>query len=203
MGGSVRRGYGVGSKPEPEYNIVQDVKAAQVVFRSGVPLVVAPLDATAMLKLDTARQKRLYDAGSLLTLSVQALVQLWQDKNLPILFDPVAVTLVYTEKFCTMRDLALEVDDKGFTKIVEAGKAERARGDRDQEGRVPRLDRRSTGESVSQVAAVRARRQRNEDGPARQDAEPRPRLRGLRNRYRKTLVAGQPAGSPRRSVSWI
>jgi purine nucleosidase len=122
MGDSVRRGYLDGSKPEAEYNIAADAKAAQTVFRSGVPLVVAPLDATAMLKLDATRQKRLFDAGSLLTLSVQALVQLWQEKNVPILFDPVAVTLVYTEKFCTMENLALEVDDKGFTKIVKDSK---------------------------------------------------------------------------------
>ncbi|HZZ81967.1 MAG TPA: nucleoside hydrolase, partial [Gemmataceae bacterium] len=63
MGGSVRRGYNEGSKPQAEYNIVQDVKAAQAVFRSGVPLVVAPLDATAMLNLDAKRQKKLFDAG--------------------------------------------------------------------------------------------------------------------------------------------
>jgi purine nucleosidase len=122
MGGSVRRGYDDGSKPQAEYNIAADVKAAQIVFRAGVPLVVAPLDSTAMLKLDAKRQKRLFDAGSLLTLSVQALVQLWQEKNEPILYDPVAVTLVYTEKFCTMENLALEVDDKGFTKIVKDAK---------------------------------------------------------------------------------
>ena len=64
MGGSVRRGYNDGSKPQAEYNIVADVKAAQTVFTSGVPLVVAPLDATAMVKLDKARQKKLFDAGS-------------------------------------------------------------------------------------------------------------------------------------------
>ena len=125
MGGSVRRGYLDGSTPQAEYNIAADVKAAQSVFRSGVPLVVAPLDATAMLKLDAKRQKRLFDAGSLLTLSVQALVQLWQEKTEPILYDPVAVTLVYTEKFCTMENLALEVDDKGFTKIVNAENGDR------------------------------------------------------------------------------
>jgi inosine-uridine nucleoside N-ribohydrolase len=122
MGGSVRRGYLDGSKPQAEYNIAADVKSAQAVFRSGVPLVVAPLDATAMLKLDAKRQRRLFDAGSLLTLSVQALVQLWQEKNEPVLFDPVAVTLAHTKKFCTMENLALEVDDKGFTKIVKDGK---------------------------------------------------------------------------------
>jgi purine nucleosidase len=121
MGGSVRRGYDDGSKPQAEYNIVADVKAAQTVFRSGVPLVVAPLDATAMLKLDAKRQKKLFDAGSTLTLSVQALVQLWQEKNEPILYDPVAVTLAFTTKFCPMENLHLAVDDKGFTKI-ELGK---------------------------------------------------------------------------------
>ncbi len=122
MGGSVYRGYNDGSKPQAEYNIAADAKAAQTVFRSGIPLVVAPLDATAMVKLDAARQKKLFDRGSLLTLSVQALVQLWMEKNDPILYDPVAVTLVQTEKFCKMENLALDVDDKGFTKIVEAGK---------------------------------------------------------------------------------
>jgi inosine-uridine nucleoside N-ribohydrolase len=122
MGGSVRRGYGDGSKPQAEYNIAADAKAAQFVFRSGIPIVMAPLDATAMVKLDAARQKKLFDAASLLTLSVQALTQLWREKNDPILYDPVAVTLVYTEKFCTMENLSIDVDDKGFTKVVKAGK---------------------------------------------------------------------------------
>lgn len=121
MGGSVRRGYDDGSKPQAEYNIAADVKAAQAVFKSGVPLVVAPLDATAMLKLDTARQKKLFDAGSILTLSVQAILQLWQEKEVPILYDPVAVTLVFTQQFCPMENLHLVVDDKGFTK-VEVGR---------------------------------------------------------------------------------
>ena len=121
MGGSVRRGHADGSKPQPEWNIVSDVKAAQTVFKSGIPLVVAPLDATAMVRLDAKRQKKLFDRGSLLTLSVQALVQLWKEKNDPILYDPVAVTLVHTTKFCPMENLHLVVDDKGFTK-VEVGK---------------------------------------------------------------------------------
>jgi inosine-uridine nucleoside N-ribohydrolase len=121
MGGSVRRGFHEGSKPEPEYNIVQDIKAAQAVFQSGIPLTVAPLDATAVAKLDEARQKKLFDAGSLLTLSVQALVQLWQGNQMPVLHDPVAVTLAFKQDFCTMEHLHLTIDDKGFTKEV-AGK---------------------------------------------------------------------------------
>ncbi|MDZ4781994.1 MAG: nucleoside hydrolase [Planctomycetia bacterium] len=122
MGGSVRRGYADGSKPQPEYNIVADVKAAQAVFRAGVPMTVAPLDATSMVALDVPRQKTLFDAGSLLTLSLQAMTQLWQEKNVPVLFDPVAIALIHTENFCTMEDLALGVDDQGFTVPVRLGK---------------------------------------------------------------------------------
>lgn len=123
MGGSVDRGYNEGSKAQAEYNIAADVKSAQFVFRSGVPLVMAPLDATAMVKLDEKRRKKLFDAGSLLTLSVQALYQLWREKEDPILYDPVAVTLVHTEKFCKMEPAALDVDEKGFTRRIAAQKA--------------------------------------------------------------------------------
>ena len=34
----VGRGYDDGSKPQAEYNIAADVKAAQTVFKSGIPL---------------------------------------------------------------------------------------------------------------------------------------------------------------------
>ena len=50
MGGSVYKGY-KGGAPDPEWNILCDIPAAQKVFTSGVPLYVMPLDAT-ILKLD-------------------------------------------------------------------------------------------------------------------------------------------------------
>jgi inosine-uridine nucleoside N-ribohydrolase len=117
MGGSVRVGYDLKPPPIPEWNLKCDVKAAQAVFASGVPLVVAPLDATAKVSLEEAQRRRLWGAGTPLTNQLHALYQLW-DKKTPILFDPVAVTLCFTEKFCTMEDMRLEVDDKGVTRIV-------------------------------------------------------------------------------------
>src|SRR5205085_10238195 len=51
MGGAVRRGGQPGSAPQPEWNIKSNAAAAKTVFTSGVPLIVAPLDATADLKL--------------------------------------------------------------------------------------------------------------------------------------------------------
>lgn len=117
MGGSVRVGYNNKPPISAEFNVRADPKAAQVVFTSGLPLVVAPLDATTMLKLDDAGLKRIFASGTHFNYHVQALVQLWDQKASPILFDPVAVTLAFTDRFCKMEDLHLEVDDKGYTRI--------------------------------------------------------------------------------------
>ncbi|HEY7155898.1 MAG TPA: nucleoside hydrolase [Gemmataceae bacterium] len=118
MGGSVRVGYKAKSPPEPEWNIKCDIQAAQAVFASGVPLVVAPLDATSMLKLEEPLRRRLFQAETPLTYQVQALYQMWNEPT-PTLYDPVAVMLCFDERFCTMENLRLEVDDKGLTRIVK------------------------------------------------------------------------------------
>lgn len=116
MGGSVRLGYDGKKTPEPEWNVKSDVKAAQAVFASGVPLVIAPLDATGTVRLEPNARRRLFARPSTLTDSLHALYQLWS-KPTPVLFDPVAVALCFTERFCTMESLALRVDDRGMTLI--------------------------------------------------------------------------------------
>jgi purine nucleosidase len=118
MGGSVYMGYRDKSPPEVEWNIKCDIKAAQTVFASGVPLVVAPLDATTMLKLEEPLRRRLFQSETLLTYQIQALYQMWNAAT-PTLYDPVAVMLCFDERFCTMEDLRLEVDDKGMTRTVK------------------------------------------------------------------------------------
>jgi len=118
MAGAVRVGYENKPPVEAEWNIHSDVKAAQAVFASGIPLVVAPLDATATLKLEGPPLRRLFAARTPLTDQLHALYQLW-DKTTPILFDSVAVALCFTERFCTMEELRIEVDDKGITKAVQ------------------------------------------------------------------------------------
>ena len=121
MGGSVRVGYDGKATPEPEWNIKSDVKAAQFVFEAGIPMTVAPLDATARLKLNREARSRVLRAGAALNQELFALYQLWDGAD-PILFDPVAITLGFTERFCKMEELHLTVDDKGSTR-VGAGKA--------------------------------------------------------------------------------
>jgi inosine-uridine nucleoside N-ribohydrolase len=121
MGGAVRVGYKGKEPHEPEWNVKSDVAAAKAVFASGVPLTVAPLDATARVELGKDLRDRLFSAHTMLTFQVQNLYELW-DKETPVLYDPVAVALTFDERFCKMEEMRLDVDDKGLT-VPGKGKA--------------------------------------------------------------------------------
>jgi purine nucleosidase len=127
MGGAVYRGYAPGSKPEPEWNIKSNARAARTVFTSGVPLLVAPLDSTADLKLTPELRVRILSSGTPLTDALGALDQIWRYTNhwkgdLPTLFDVLPVELVNPRTPYELAELAIEVTDDGVTKPV-SGKA--------------------------------------------------------------------------------
>lgn len=126
MGGSIRRGYAPGSKPEPEWNIKSASRAAQVVFASGVPLLVAPLDSTSDLKLTNEAKTRLFAHGSPPTDALAALDFVWTHTNTwnatqPTLFDNLAVALVATPDLVPLTPLHLVVDADGGTREVPEG----------------------------------------------------------------------------------
>jgi inosine-uridine nucleoside N-ribohydrolase len=118
MGGSVARGYGPDSKPEAEWNIKSNPEAAQSVFSSGVPLLVAPLDVTAMLQLDAAGRRRVFTHLTPLTNALTILYHLWGSET-PTLFDPMAVAMLIDPSLCETKQLAIKVDAQGFTRLVE------------------------------------------------------------------------------------
>jgi len=118
MGGSIARGYEPGSKPDPEWNIKSNPKAAQVVFTSGIPVVMAPLDVTAMLQLDAAARGNIFNSGTPVAKALAAFYHLW-NKETPTLFDPMAVALLLKPTLCETKQLAVEVDDQGFTRVAE------------------------------------------------------------------------------------
>ena len=109
MGGSVYRGYAPGSPPEAEYNIKIDPEAARKVFASGVPILMAPLDATSMLKLDAAARHRIFANPSPMGKVLETLYHLWNHET-PTLFDPMAVALLLDPTLCETKRLAIEVD---------------------------------------------------------------------------------------------
>jgi inosine-uridine nucleoside N-ribohydrolase len=118
MGGSIARGYEPGSPPEAEWNIKSNPAAARAVFSSGIPILMAPLDVTAMLKLDAAARRRIFSSNTPLSDSLSALYKLW-NRETPILFDPMAVAMVLDPGLCQSKDLAVEVDNQGFTRVAE------------------------------------------------------------------------------------
>jgi len=123
MGGSVRRGYATGSKPEAEWNIRSNAKAAQVVFASGVPLRVAPLDSTADLVVTPEMRAELFAQGSAISDALAALNSIWRHTNTwkaenPTLFDVLAVALVNDNRY-TLTPLHIEVSDQGMTTVTD------------------------------------------------------------------------------------
>lgn len=123
MGGSIRRGYAPGAKPEPEWNIKSATKAAQVVFSSGVPLLIAPLDSTADLKLTPEGRVVLFSRGVPLNDALAALNSVWRHTNHwkgenPTLFDNLAVALVATPGIAPLTPMHLVVEADGLTREI-------------------------------------------------------------------------------------
>ena len=119
MGGSVRRGYGdfgynESVQPSPEWNILNDVKSAQKLFSSGVPLYVMPLDST-QLKLDEVKRAFLFTRGTAVSDQLAILYHLWAQET-PTLFDPMTLEFVLRPDLCPVTGLHIRVDDKGFTR---------------------------------------------------------------------------------------
>jgi purine nucleosidase len=123
MGGSVRRGYGdlgylPDHGPEPEYNILMDIPAAQKLFTSGVPLYVMPLDST-QLKLDEVLRSTLFSQDTRVTNALVSLYEEWTASTqnpTPTLFDVMAVAETIEPSLCPTQPMHLEVDSKGYTR---------------------------------------------------------------------------------------
>jgi inosine-uridine nucleoside N-ribohydrolase len=118
MGGAIAHGYGDNPKAVPEYNIYADAPAAQTVFAAGVPILMAPLDVTAMLQLSPADMHRIFTQLTPTTNALTLLYHLWGNPT-PTLFDPMAVAMLIDPTLCETMPLAVEVDAKGLTTAVE------------------------------------------------------------------------------------
>lgn len=118
MGGSIYHGYAESKTPVAEYNIASDPAAAQTVFNSGVPILMAPLDVTAMLHLNAAERHRVFTTGKPMAQALAILYKLWHQRT-PTLFDPMAVAMLINPGLCRTRPLNVQVDAKGFTRVVD------------------------------------------------------------------------------------
>jgi purine nucleosidase len=123
MGGSIECGYGElwfcpERGPDAEWNIINDIGAAQKLFASGVPLYVMPLDST-LLRMEETKRAYLFRQGTPLTDALTLLYHEWGQET-PTLFDPVTIAFILNPKICPVTPMHIRVDDKGFTRR-EAG----------------------------------------------------------------------------------
>src|SRR5712672_507291 len=164
MGGSVYRGYGQFNYgkthgPDPEWNILCVIQAAQKVFGSGVPLYVMPLDST-QIKLQELERAEIFKAGTPLTDTLLVLYAQWWKgtSQTPTLFDAVAVAYAIHPEVCPAKPMKLRVDDQAYTRVEEgAPNAQvclRSSSDQFLEFFMPRI---VAPQSVAGAVAIRSR----------------------------------------------
>lgn len=99
-----------------EYNIRVDIPSAQKLFRSGVPVYVAPLDSTRHLAFDEVKRRTVFSESSQLTDSL-ALLYLLANRLTPVLYDVVPLAVLVEPNLCPMEPMNIWVDDKGLTRV--------------------------------------------------------------------------------------
>lgn len=123
MGGCIRGTADQPAKAIPEWNVIQAIPDAQLVYAAGLPLTIVPLDATTKVKLEERERERLRAHRSPLTNALEALYRLWIDKRdqRMTLHDQLAVGEAAKTGafFGKVEELPLVVDDEGYTRIDE------------------------------------------------------------------------------------
>ena len=126
MGGSVRAGYRKSQyvaprPPDREYNIGADVASAQSLFKSGVPIVMMPLDST-QIRLDEVERNALFGHGTPTTDALTLLYHQWIDayqpwsSTMPSLFDVVPVVYLIAPVTCPTTPMHIVVGADGYTR---------------------------------------------------------------------------------------
>ncbi|RPI22873.1 MAG: nucleoside hydrolase [Acidobacteria bacterium] len=130
MSGSVYKGYGAKSKPEPEYNVKDHVSSTAAMYRAGWPVLIAPLDTAGLIQLDGEAYRKVSSANNPLCRTLLENYRIWlknQKANLNFeqqsstLFDCLAVFLAYSKDFVQIERVKLEVTPEGMTKVSESG----------------------------------------------------------------------------------
>jgi inosine-uridine nucleoside N-ribohydrolase len=128
MAGGVYKQYNGKPGRCAEYNVKEDVPAAQRAFSAPWDVTLAPLDTAGVVCLTGDPYRRVRDAHNPLTTALLENYRIWsKDPDRPneassILFDTVAAYLTFRTDWLEMRDIALKVNDQGETVPADDGK---------------------------------------------------------------------------------
>lgn len=125
MGGHLREISYAGTvyAPGVDYNLCSDPEASMIVLSSGSPTRLVTGDVTLQTWLPRSGLERIRAAGGVLRTALTAAVDAWTpimdglfgrpvtaaaDANVAFLHDPLALTAVFDESYCTFEDLLIE-----------------------------------------------------------------------------------------------
>ncbi len=134
MHGSVRVGYGQGSKPAAEWNVRANPAACRAALSAPWDITITPLDTCGLVQLRDGKFARVRECTDPMVRALMDNYRVWTEWNRAhgnagadpekassTLFDCVAVYLAVARDLCVMESLSLRVDDEGFTREDPAG----------------------------------------------------------------------------------
>jgi inosine-uridine nucleoside N-ribohydrolase len=131
MDGSVRLGYAGAKTPCAEWNVKANPAAAKKGLSADWDITITPLDTCGLVTLDGARYQRILHSPDPVAATIVENYRLWSmagnkaaeaQQHSSILYDPVAVHLAFSRRFCKMERLGIRVTDDGFTVIDDQAK---------------------------------------------------------------------------------
>lgn len=104
------------SRQLAEYNIRRDPEAARIVFESGIPLTMVGLDVTLKCVMND-KQVEMFKSSKLPEVRfVSKMMDAWMNytkSRNPILHDPLAVAVSFTNSFVTVKPMRISVEIRG------------------------------------------------------------------------------------------
>lgn len=122
MLGSINKGLEGKEGKIAEWNVEQNIPAAQKVFSGQWPIDITPLDTCGRIKLRSTDYARVLESENKIPQLIMQNYKVWDDfygydkfkKESSILFDTVAVYMAYCHDYLVMESRKLKIDDKGY-----------------------------------------------------------------------------------------
>ena len=115
MGGVTRLFNGL-NLPHREHNILCDPEAAKIVFSSGLPIIMVPLDVTLKVYIRREDLDRIRAAQSPLTDAIVSMTKQYMDivnRDYTWLHDPLALSVAIDDSLVKMMDMKILVETRG------------------------------------------------------------------------------------------
>ncbi len=104
-----------------EYNTVRDPEAAEIVFRSGIPIVTVGLDVTMKCRMAPDDMKRFETSGLPSAKFLLEIIRIWQGGRavqMPVLHDPLAVAVTFRPSLIRTLNGRVTVETKGQPQVT-------------------------------------------------------------------------------------